>query len=426
MRLPYGRTFDERGLLECDAPAARRYLGACMTGLNDLAIDSVSERDGSGSVDAARGFASLAEAANWYDDWLRTAAFPLWWNVGADLERGGFHEALSVDGEPRPGPRRARVQARQTYVYATAGALGWDGPWREAAWHGANFYIGKYRRPDGLFRTLIGLDGNVADETPMLYDQAFTLLATATLHKVDPDRVDLRDVALGVRRGLDSMRSPNGGYIENIAYPYQANAHMHLLEGALAWGEIDGGGWDAMADEIVEMTLRVFIDPKERFLREFFDAEWRPVQGADGRLMEPGHQFEWAWLLDRWGRARGRADAVEMARSLYRAGRRGVDRERNATLNELWDDFTVKDPIARFWPQTERLKADILFGCEEDQLAAASSLRRYLKTPKSGVWYDKMRLDGTFLDEPAPATSFYHVLCACLELLRVAGHGEGC
>lgn len=386
--------------------------------MNGSVVDSVTM---SAQAQGADGFGEVAVAAAWYDRWIREVAFPLWWNVGADRVRGGFHEALSVEGEPRPGRRRARVQARQTYVYATAGAMGWDGPWREAARHGADFYFGNFRRSDGLFRTLVGLDGNVADDTPMLYDQAFTLLATATLHKVDPDYVDLRQIAFGVKSGLDTMRSPAGGFIENIAYPYQANAHMHLLEGALAWGEIEGGAWNDMADEIVEMALRVFIDPEGGFLREFFDAQWHPVGGDEGRLLEPGHQFEWAWLMDRWGRARGRADGIEMAQRLYQAGRRGVDAARNATLNELWDDFTVKDPIARFWPQTERLKAEALFGGETDQIAAANSLRRYLETPCPGTWHDKMRPDGTFLDEPAPATSFYHVLCGCMYLFQAAG-----
>ena len=366
-------------------------------------------------------FSSLAEAKAWYDRWLREVAFPLWWNVGADRERGGFHEALTVGGVPRPGPRRARVQARQIYVYATAGLMGWNGPWREAVRHGADFYYGKYRRPDGLFRTLIGLDGAVADDTAMLYDQAFTLLSTATMHRADPDYLDLRAIALGVKSGLDTMRSQKGGFVENIAHPYQANAHMHLLEGALAWAEIDGGVWDDMADEIVEMTLSVFIDPDGRFLREFFDADWRPVRGPEGRFLEPGHQFEWAWLLERWGRARGRADAVDMAKSLYVAGQRGIDRGRNATMNELWDDFAVKDPIARFWPQTERLKAEVLFGAEADQIAAAESLRRYLETPCPGAWHDKMLADRTFIDEPSPATSFYHVLCGSLMLLQAPG-----
>lgn len=361
-------------------------------------------------------FSSLAEASAWYDRWVRQAALPLWWAKGADHERGGFHEALSAEGEPRPGPRRARVQGRQTYVYATAGALSWDGPWRQAAWHAMDFFLDRYRRPDGLFRTLVGLDGGVLNDTPMLYDQAFALLGTATLHRVDPGRLDLREVALGVLGGLDSMRNPAGGFVENIAYPYQANAHMHLLEGALAWAENEGGVWDAFADEIVEMALKVFIDPKGGFLREFFDADWRLVDGDDGRLVEPGHQFEWAWLLEKWGRLRKRPDAIEAARGLYRAGRRGVDPARGTAMNELWDDFSVREATSRLWPQTEHLKAELIFGDEAEQVRAAEVLRRYLQTPATGAWRDKLKADGTFVDEPAPATSFYHILCACTEL----------
>jgi mannose-6-phosphate isomerase len=368
------------------------------------------------------GFDSLPEAAEWYDRWARTAAMPLWWAQGADHVRGGFHEALSVEGEPRPGARRARVQSRQVYAYATAGSMNWDGPWREAAWHGMDFFLDRFRRTDGLFRTLVGLDGDVLDDTAMLYDQAFALLGTATLHRMDPRGGELSEVALGVLSGLQAMRHPAGGFRENIAYPFQANAHMHILEGALAWAEhgLDPR-WDTLADEIVEMTLSTFIDPDGRFLREFFDADWRLAAGDDGRLVEPGHQFEWAWLLERWGRLRGRQDALTAARGLYAAGRRGLDPQRGVVMNELWDDFTVREPTARLWPQTERLKAELLFGSEIDKVAAAESLRRYLATPAPGVWHDKLRADGSFIDEPAPATSFYHILCACTELFRAAG-----
>ena len=31
---------------------------------------------------------------------------------------------------------------------------------------------------------------------------------------------------------------------------------------------------------------------------------------------------------------------------------------------------------------------------------------------------DKLRADGTFVDEAAPASSFYHIVCAILELDR--------
>ncbi|RYF99529.1 MAG: AGE family epimerase/isomerase [Caulobacteraceae bacterium] len=347
---------------------------------------------------------------------------PLWWTQGADQARGGFHEALSIEGVPRPGARRARVQSRQVYAYATAGAMNWDGPWREAAWHGMTFFLQHFRREDGLFRTLVGLDGAVLDDTAMLYDQAFALLATATLHKMDPRDGRLPEVALGVLSGLETMRHPAGGFRENIAYPFQANAHMHILEGALAWAEhgVDPR-WDALADEIVEMALGVFIDGEGGFLREFFNADWTVAGGDDGRLLEPGHQFEWAWLLERWGRLRRRDDALAAAQGLYAAGRRGIDPERGVVINELWDDFSVREPTARLWPQTERLKAEVLFGGAADQIAAAEGLRQYLATPMLGVWRDKLRADGTFIDEPAPATSFYHILCACTELFRLAG-----
>jgi mannose-6-phosphate isomerase len=137
--------------------------------------------------------------------------------------------------------------------------------------------------------------------------------------------------------------------------------------------------------------------------------------------MEPGHQFEWAWLLDRWGRARGRDDARAAARRLFACGRLGVDPAREVAVNALWDDLTVRDPTARLWPQTEYLKAALLFDAEADALVAARGLVRYLDTPASGVWRDKMQADGSFVAEPAPATSFYHVLGAVLPLLRQTG-----
>ncbi len=392
-----------------------------MARLGVLAIDSAIRRADTGSRAGGDGFASLAQAADWYDRWLRTRAFPLWWEAGADRQRGGFFEGLSIEGQPRPAPRRARVQGRQAFVYATAGVLGWDGPWREAAWHGMDFFLDRFARPDGLFRTLVGLDGAVLDDTAMLYDQAFALLGTATLHQADPRGGELAEVARGVRQGLEAMRHPAGGYRENIAHPFQANAHMHLLEGAMAWAELVGGDWEVMVDEIVEMALTVFIDPKGGFLREFFDAEWRLADGDDGRLVEPGHQFEWAWLMDRHAKRRGDPRAGKAARGLYAAGRRGVDPVRGVAVNELWDDFSPRDTTARLWPQTEHLKATLLFDEETASLAAAQALRRYLETPTPGAWRDKLRADGTFVEEPAPATSFYHILGACLELFKVTG-----
>jgi mannose-6-phosphate isomerase len=48
--------------------------------------------------------------------------------------------------------------------------------------------------------------------------------------------------------------------------------------------------------------------------------------------------------------------------------------------------------------------------------SAARGLMKYLDTPLRGLWRDKMLADGTLVDEPAPASSFYHIVCAVAEL----------
>ena len=58
-------------------------------------------------------------------EWARNDALPLWWRVGADHRNGGFFDSMTLDGAPTTVPKRARVQARQVYVYATAGKMGW-------------------------------------------------------------------------------------------------------------------------------------------------------------------------------------------------------------------------------------------------------------------------------------------------------------
>jgi mannose-6-phosphate isomerase len=203
---------------------------------------------------------------------------------------------------------------------------------------------------------------------------------------------------------------------------------MHLLEASLAWREIDAEPvWDQLADEIVELCLAKFID-RNGALHEFFGKDWSPAPGIDGRIVEPGHQFEWAWLLERWSRLRNRVDTHTAAQRMFEiASTYGIDLERGVAMNELLDDFTVHEPNARLWPQTERIKAAVILaesadtpasrkGYLAEAVAGVQGLRKYLDVPIGGLWRDKMRLDGSFIDESAPASSFYHIVCAISEL----------
>lgn len=363
---------------------------------------------------------TLAERARYFDSWMRLNALPVWAALGVD-EDGGFREAIDLTGRPVGDFRRARVQTRQAYVYAVAGAAGWAGPWRSLVSRALERFEATNRRADDLYRTRVSADGAVLDDSASLYDQAFALFAfaAAATAGIAPDMMAERAHAL--RAALAALRVPAGGWRESGDHPYQANAHMHLLEACMAWETIEPeGGWTDMADEIVALARRAFIDVKGGFLREFFDAEWARAAGEDGRLIEPGHQFEWAWLLTRWGRLRGDAWALEAAIRLYDIGARGVDQARGVAMDALNDDLSVRSDQARLWPQTERLKAALIMAetagggrrilLLDDARKAMAGLQRYLEP--SGLWRDKLKADGRFVEEAAPASSLYHIMVA--------------
>ena len=137
--------------------------------------------------------------------------------------------------------------------------------------------------------------------------------------------------------------------------------------------------------------------------------------------------FEWSWLLMRWAVLRGREDAATVARRLFDiADAHGVDRVRGVCIDGLHDDLSIASARARLWPQTERIKAAAILAqhatttADQDRFIgearlAAKGLQLYLQTEIPGLWYDKFGADRVMLDEPAPASSFYHIACAILD-----------
>jgi mannose-1-phosphate guanylyltransferase/mannose-6-phosphate isomerase len=413
---------DDRALLICDLDSSQ-------------GVKAVAEAAARGPSFGPADPPTLSGWAERYDRWFRTAALPAWWALGGDHVHGGFYELVGLDGAAPSAPKRARVQARQTFVYAQAARLGLAGPWRQAAEHGWRFFEQHYRRPDGLFRTLVTPQGEALDETAYLYDQAFALMALAALHQVAADRAHIAASAQALLAAIRRhFAHPAGGYREAGAHPFQANPLMHLLEAAMAWVEVGGGEvWLVLARELVDLALSRFIDSSSGFLGEYFDAEWRPAAGDLGQLVDTGHQFEWAWLLDRWAHMVDEPAAAAVARDLYQAGLAGWDHGRGVLVDELNADRQIRRATARLWPQTEMLKASITLGRDasgdhaaytQHALEAADGLWRYLDTSVAGLWRDRMGADGQFKVEPAPASSFYHLVGAILALRGYHKDGE--
>lgn len=388
----------------------------------------------SSSKDDAIQIAAVESACKRLTAWLLDAAYPLWSTRGIDSIRGGFQERLTLSGDPTDDARRGRVQPRQIYSFAMAPALGWKGDASGAVAQGLSYFLTRFRRVDGLFRTLVSSDGAPLDDRALLYDQAFALLAFATAAPLlgggSFDLVGEGERLLAAM--YQHLKRPGPGFESGLPHgpPLLSNPHMHLLEATLAWLDVGGGyQWRVVADEIGELVVAHLIDPTTGMVHESFDDSWKPTQDAAGRLLEPGHHFEWAWLLMRWGQRRG--DVREAAlRLIDVAETYGV--HGGVAVNVLKSDTSIHDGSARLWPQTERLKAAALAArlCGDARYwkmtaDAAASLFRYLDTPMAGLWYDRLTPSGEFMRETVIAGNLYHLVGAIHEvaaLARSAGH----
>lgn len=164
------------------------------------------------------------------------------------------------------------------------------------------------------------------DDGATLYDQAFQYLALASVDAsgLPSDRLErataLRDLILVENRG-------DGPFVETGKQPYQSNANMHFLEVRLAMEERtpDDHVWRVVSDRIIKAAVDSFITPSTGALHEFFTETWDRTAGFDGRLVEPGHPFEWSWLFVRHGMARGAPTSFRRPSQALR-GRNGRSR----------------------------------------------------------------------------------------------------
>lgn len=362
--------------------------------------------------------------------WMFETALPFWAERGVDHRNGGFIEQLTLGGtDAGVDFKRTRLTSRQIYVFAHAATLGWK-EGLELAGMGFDYLTKRFWMPSGGFARRLTREGAILDETADLYDYAFALFACGWWLRASGER----DALAWAHRTLDvietKLRHPSGvGYWheERPSGWRQQNPHMHLLEAALAVYEPSKDERFArLASDVADLFATKFFDVKSRTLGEFFADDWTRAPGDDGRIVEPGHQFEWAWILQNCGRL-GIGDYRACARELTAfAEEHGIDAASCATYNQVRDDTKPLDQGSRFWPNTERLKAAVaMFEIDRKNpstvFAQSGSLLldRYLSVPTAGTWIETFDANGKPTAKTVPASTLYHVFLAFSEVLRV-------
>ena len=358
--------------------------------------------------------------------WLTEQAWPLWAERGFARERGGFHESLDHhDASCTLAYRRLRVLARQIYVFATAARHGFSqgGELLDLAL----MRLHQQRGEDGLYPWRFDLAHDPIDQTRDLYDHAFVLLALSAAAPVVGVSA-MRPLAVDLALRLQTrFRHTLGGFVEALPFSAESvrrqNPHMHLLEAALAAHQAFAEPIFAdLARELGELFLDRLYQHREGVLGEFFAQDLSPLLPL---TVEPGHHYEWVWLLDRLVPLMAHPEPLrDAADTLYAfATRHGICPFRRVVRDQLDGHGQVVADTARLWPQTERLKAELVHGHAARIAEADDVLAAFLAHGRDGLWAERMDRAGNFSNEAAPASSLYHVTCALTALIDAAAAG---
>lgn len=334
---------------------------------------------------------------------------PLWQGPGWNAEMALPFESLAADHQPEPVKRyRAMACARQLYLFSSrieqpgaalrAAAL-FDSLQRHFhdAEHGGWFYS-------------VDAQGQPLDRRKDLYTHAFIVFACAHYwgQVREPQVAAVLDSALSLiaeRFGRD-----DGLYEASLGQDWSSlgsgplqNPLMHLAEAFLQVLSV-------RADAPVQAALLTlcaalhaqFIDPQHGVMLE------KPLGTVDN-WFEPGHQFEWFFLLDTSPLLSETPLHHAIDRAFAHAERYGI--QGTAVVAMLDTEGRTLDATQRIWAKAEYIRALVLRPEHDARLLAQlTALQAQFLHP--GGWHECRDAQGAVSRHDMPSTTPYHLATA--------------
>lgn len=351
-----------------------------------------------------------AEAAALRTHYAQTV-LPIWRGPGFNGTLQLPYEAVAADNHaPLPVARyRAMACARQLFVFSHAG---------EAAHAGQLFHaMCRYfhdEKHGGWFYS-IDAQGAPLDTSKDLYTHAFVIFACAHYAFATGDRDALRVVAETASLVQERFGSAAGLLHAALERDFSTvrtgplqNPLMHLTEALLAAYEATGEpAYESTLAQLADAVAGSFVHAPTGAIAEL------PLGSAANRL-EPGHQFEWFYLVKRAGPVVA-ASGLEghLSRAFDFAQRYGIDRTTGGVCAALDENGGVKDPTQRIWAQTEYLRALATRGRDEDLETLALQIPRFqARFLHARGWYECVTPAGDVARADMPSTTPYHLATA--------------
>ena len=359
-------------------------------------------------------------------DWLFTSTLPHWIDVTATAETQGFVEALNFNGKPVYDlNRRGRVAPRQVFTLSEAyrARLSTDKDLRQLVLKGFDYVATIQRQDDGGWSHEINRLGIPINGPLHLYDHAFVALAASSVYrslKYQPAK-DLADDAFAV---IDDVFRDDafGGWLDHDGqHPTKlANPHMHLLEASLChYDAAPNAKSKARIELICQLFKDYMFDDQNGAVLEYFTRDWQAEDSPKSGLVEPGHCYEWAFLLGEAQRLIGLDLSHWRRRLVAFADTKGLNPHGLAhDWVNIFDDSVSE--TYRLWPQLEQLRTK-MFHTEEVGVGQLDYLAdtiwdNFLCNQRPGVWIDQIDNQFNSTVHHVPASVLYHLISALMPL----------
>jgi mannose/cellobiose epimerase-like protein (N-acyl-D-glucosamine 2-epimerase family) len=332
------------------------------------------------------------------------------------------------------GYRRGMVVGRQLFFFSQAYRLTAE-PIFEARAHclfedlANNFWDNNHL---GWYFSLRD-DKTPHDFTKDLYGHAFIMFGLAHYLSVFKEAKALQWINRANELILRRFSLPGGWFApattrnwEILGRNLEQNPHMHLLEAYLSiYRATQDSTFLKHATQIMSIYTELLRTPDGSKVLEHLDDEGQ-ASGEKGSLIEPGHLYEWYWLVNEY------ADIADLP--AYRAAsqpiidwadRWGLDVDAGGIYDLVDREGNVVSNRKRIWPVTERIKASTTLVRAKPSASSVELLMFWINfimdkyCCEDGSWHEYLKQDLEPDCDYLPLSTPYHVAMAALEVERL-------
>ncbi|MBI1777487.1 MAG: AGE family epimerase/isomerase [Proteobacteria bacterium] len=340
-----------------------------------------------------------------------------------------------MDLKPSPLPyRRSMVAGRQLFSYSRGYKIAGEPIYAERA---SRIYSDLLRRfwddrYGGWFFS-VGHDGSPYDARKDLYAQAFVMFGLAHYGAIFKDADAFSWASKTHELITTRLALPSGWFASGASRTWQfedaslaQDPHMHLLEAYLSLYRASGQHDFLVASNNIMSIYDRFLNPSGKdFVLSYLDQAGNAKPDV-GHIVEPGHLFEWYWLVSEYAETVGTDAYSDRAeRTLKWATSFGVDGANGGIYDQVDTSGKIVSTRKRIWPVTECIKASVTRRRKGGDTRVPTELETWVEFLRKsyfhgcGLWHEYLNVTLDPDSDYLPASTVYHIAMAALEVDRL-------